>query len=176
MPFVQSAVDGESVSILAYGQTGSGKTYTMEGPDLATSDSITTTSGILPRAVDFIFREIKRIETMGHKVELSLSCLEIYNEGLTDLLADSSSLNSSLNISLTSQNSDKEGKLQIVYSNNRVFVNNLNWIAINNNQQLFQLVMKASKARATEKTAWNDRYTESTFSTLDPPAVIAYID
>ena len=59
MPFVQSALDGENVTIFAYGQTGSGKTYTMEGPNSeALFDSqmqLGEKSGILPRVSFFIF-------------------------------------------------------------------------------------------------------------------------
>ena len=70
LPFIQSAVDGENVCILAYGQTGSGKTHTMEGPNLASQTEITDESGILPRTVDMIFKEIQRLEFQGIKVEV----------------------------------------------------------------------------------------------------------
>ena len=101
-PFIQSAIDGDHVCILAYGQTGSGKTYTMEGPNLSTSREVKETSGILPRAVDFIFKERKRLRLQGIQIELQLACLEIYNENLTDLLGEPSSLNTSLNCSNSS--------------------------------------------------------------------------
>lgn len=133
----------------------------MEGPNLSESKSITESSGILPRAVAFIFQEVKRLELMGVKIEIKLSCLEIYNETLTDLLAEPGNLNFSLNMSNSSsgsQGSDKEGKLTISFHNNKVVVNNLTWITINDTTQLFSLVMKASSARAVDKTSWNERW------------------
>ena len=53
--------------MLAYGQTGTGKTYTMEGfnknPQIASNDSniqitSSTRRGIIPRAMDEIFKYI----------------------------------------------------------------------------------------------------------------------
>jgi len=130
----------------------------MEGPNLAQTEGINENSGILPRAVDFIFSEIKRLEILGVKVELQLACLEIYNETLTDLLGDTSSLNNSLNSSANSISSlDKDGKLVIMHTNNKVIIHNLTWVPIQDHQQLFSLVMKASKARTTDKTSWNER-------------------
>jgi len=86
-PFVQSSIDGEQVSILAYGQTGSGKTFTLEGPGLYEDEDIQgEMRGIMPRAVEFIFQEKKRMEIGGRYMKFLLSILEIYNENLADLL------------------------------------------------------------------------------------------
>ena len=87
-PFVQSCIDGDQVSILAYGQTGSGKTFTLEGEGLEESDEnmIIENSGIMPRAIEFIFHEKKRLEILGRSLRFSMSIIEIYNENLADLL------------------------------------------------------------------------------------------
>lgn len=89
LPFIQSAIDGEQVSVLAYGQTGSGKTFTLEGDGNYDEDKISLSResrGIMPRAVEFIFNEKKRLECIGKSIKFLFSIVEIYNENVTDLL------------------------------------------------------------------------------------------
>lgn len=88
LPFVQSAIDGEQVSILAYGQTGSGKTFTLEGDgNYEGEESLNgDLRGIMPRSVEFIFNEKKRLDSIGKNLKFIFSIVEIYNENLTDLL------------------------------------------------------------------------------------------
>jgi kinesin family protein 6/9 len=62
------------------GQTGSGKTYTMTGA----SESFNQ-RGIIPRAVNQLFREIKDKQNLLYTIRVSY--LEIYNECLIDLLS-----------------------------------------------------------------------------------------
>jgi len=62
---IQSSLDGYNVCIFAYGQTGSGKTYTMQG----TPES----PGIVPRAIDELYRLKSRMESNGH-YRVSLEC------------------------------------------------------------------------------------------------------
>ena len=52
---IDSAIDGYNGTIFAYGQTGSGKTYTITGG----VESISM-RGIIPRALSYIFEEIKK--------------------------------------------------------------------------------------------------------------------
>ena len=76
---VQSAIDGYKVCIFAYGQTGSGKTFTMVGGQGAER-------GVIPRAAELIFSRCAELRSLGWTFDISISCLQVYNETLTDLL------------------------------------------------------------------------------------------
>jgi kinesin family protein C2/C3 len=78
-PFIQSFIDGYNVCLFAYGVTNSGKTYTMEG----TMEN----PGVTLRALELIFRKIKN---QGSSV--LISCVQIYNETIYDLLNDMATL------------------------------------------------------------------------------------
>jgi len=84
-PLIQSCVDGYNVCIFAYGQTGSGKTYTMEGTS--------SNPGVIYQTFDELFRlKQQTLEESGtDSMKISLSCLEIYNEKIRDLLPDPNS-------------------------------------------------------------------------------------
>ncbi|XP_054479156.1 kinesin-like protein KIF9 [Anoplopoma fimbria] len=77
---VLGALDGYNGTVMCFGQTGAGKTYTMTG-----STESYKQRGIIPRALQEVFREVeKRTE---HSFSVHLSYLEIYNETLVDLLS-----------------------------------------------------------------------------------------
>lgn len=72
---MERVVEGFHTTILCYGQTGSGKTYTIFGdPD---------NYGIIPRASKHLL-DIRDSDQM--KFILRVSCFEIYNEQIRDLL------------------------------------------------------------------------------------------
>lgn len=82
---VQSALDGYKVSIFAYGQTGSGKTYTMQGAEDG-PDSQGVATGLIPRALNKIFRDTEEMRGRGWSWSIRVSVMEVYNEVLRDLL------------------------------------------------------------------------------------------
>lgn len=86
LPFVQSALDGDSVCIFSYGQTGSGKTYTLEG-DSSSEERM----GIIPRAAAFVFSEVERQQAVN-RIKISISCMEIYMDKIRDLFSDNSNV------------------------------------------------------------------------------------
>lgn len=65
---------------LQYGQTGTGKTYTMEGFNSAEE------RGIIPRAIEQIFRHIQSSVSPRMRFLVRASYLQIYNEVISDLL------------------------------------------------------------------------------------------
>ncbi|XP_068160652.1 kinesin-like protein KIF9 [Antennarius striatus] len=77
---VLGAMDGYNGTVMCFGQTGAGKTYTMTG-----SIESYQQRGIIPRALQEIFQEVKKRAYRSFTVHLSY--LEIYNETLVDLLA-----------------------------------------------------------------------------------------
>ncbi|KAF9564896.1 kinesin-domain-containing protein [Agrocybe pediades] len=76
----QSCIDGYNVCIFAYGQTGSGKSFTMEGGPTESS------SGMIPRAVEQVFRVADQMKAKGWQYTMEGQFLEIYNETINDLL------------------------------------------------------------------------------------------
>lgn len=84
---VDAFLQGYNASCIAYGQTGSGKTHTMGTADewKGDSQSISSGSGVIPRAVCDIF---SRIHNEAVDARMTLSFVEIYNEGVYDLLGD----------------------------------------------------------------------------------------
>ncbi|XP_056147042.1 carboxy-terminal kinesin 2-like [Lampris incognitus] len=134
---VQSALDGYNVCCFAYGQTGSGKTYTMEGGDLE------ETGGVIPRAVQQVFRASKTLREQGWEFSFTVSFLEIYNETLRDLLYTGMA--------------SKRPELDMRKStNNEVTVTNINYKKVTSEDQVFALIDLAKKNRSTGQTNLND--------------------
>ncbi|KAJ3013054.1 hypothetical protein NUW54_g1703 [Trametes sanguinea] len=92
-PLISRFVEGFNCTILAYGQTSSGKTFTMTGIDLDADPSDPNNGmGIIPRAVSTIFarcRELKEERGSTWNYSIRGSYIELYNEDLIDLLAES---------------------------------------------------------------------------------------
>ncbi|GFR52859.1 hypothetical protein Agub_g15486 [Astrephomene gubernaculifera] len=87
---LDAALAGYNVTIVAYGQTGSGKTYTMSGrEEVISSDGYsggdTQHDGIMTRALQHLFAAMQARKG-DTKYGVAASYLEIYNEGIYDLL------------------------------------------------------------------------------------------
>jgi kinesin family protein C1 len=80
---VQSALDGYKVCIFAYGQTGSGKTYTMQGPEVPGQE------GLIPRTIAAVYHAAQEMRVRGWTWSVKVSCIEVENENLRDLLRGS---------------------------------------------------------------------------------------
>ncbi|GMH62841.1 hypothetical protein TrST_g12886 [Triparma strigata] len=83
VPLIRSALAGYNATLLTYGQTGAGKTFTTFGPPAGSGGSYKD-RGLCARAVAGIFDELKKQDKGG--IEVRVSCIEIYNESLFDLL------------------------------------------------------------------------------------------
>uniref|UniRef100_A0A0D3BX61 Kinesin motor domain-containing protein n=1 Tax=Brassica oleracea var. oleracea TaxID=109376 RepID=A0A0D3BX61_BRAOL len=79
-------------TVFAYGQTGTGKTYTMEGGMPKMGGDLPAEAGVIPRAVRHIF---ETLESQKADYSMKVTFLELYNEEVTDLLAQEDSSRSS---------------------------------------------------------------------------------
>ncbi|KAJ6658555.1 hypothetical protein lerEdw1_019943 [Lerista edwardsae] len=142
---VQSALDGNHVCIFAYGQMGSGKTYTMEGPKEVSPD----TAGLIPWAVQQVFRASREMEAKGWKHLFHASYLEIYNEALWDLLVPPAERSSNLKIRLVNKVTKK------------VHVPGLSCVSITSEEEVLELLQTAKAQRATAKMRLNEHSSRS---------------
>ncbi|GBF90201.1 kif12 type kinesin [Raphidocelis subcapitata] len=85
---LDAALAGYHVTIFAYGQTGSGKTHTMSGREEAIDDDAYSGAdaddGIVTRSVRYLFHQAHTRKDA--KYSLKASYVEIYNEGVYDLV------------------------------------------------------------------------------------------
>ncbi|XP_038581429.1 kinesin-like protein KIFC1 [Micropterus salmoides] len=139
---IQSALDGYNVCCFAYGQTGSGKTYTMEG------DEFDATRGVIPRAVQQVFRAAEKLEKEGWEFTFTASFVEIYNESLRDLL-------------YTGKASKRPEHDIRKATTGEVTITNLTYEKVINEDQVLGLIALANKNRSTAQTAQNDRSSRS---------------
>jgi len=150
---VQSALDGYNVCLFSYGQTGSGKTHTMQGSGNGCM------RGVIPRAVEQILEQAKKLQSQKWSFALSASYLEIYNEELKDLL---------VSISKKQSSGGKENKLSIKRSREgKSYVDGLTETKIETTdagagmQQLNTLMAAAARSRSVASTKMNAQSSRS---------------
>ncbi|KAJ3500189.1 hypothetical protein NMY22_g19341 [Coprinellus aureogranulatus] len=139
----QSCVDGYNVCIFAYGQTGSGKSWTMEGGP--TED----TAGMIPRAVEQVFRVAEEMKDKGWEYRIEGQFLEIYNETIHDLLTPFDA-------------SDKK-KHEIKHDpkTGRTTVTELTVVPLTSPEQVKGLLARAQSRRSVAATLMNERSSRS---------------
>ncbi|EPS39610.1 hypothetical protein H072_6600 [Dactylellina haptotyla CBS 200.50] len=133
---VQSALDGYNVCIFAYGQTGSGKTYTMTNKD-----------GMIPQAVDQIFRTATQLTEKGWTYTMEGSFVEVYNENLNDLLGKDTDL-------------DKK-KIEIRHDKGRTTLTECTTIPLDGPDMMEEVMRRASNNRMVAATKANERSSRS---------------
>ncbi|KAL9647554.1 hypothetical protein ABK040_006910 [Willaertia magna] len=135
---VDETLDGFNCTIFAYGQTSSGKTFTMEGRrDEATSEIIDNQAGVIPRSVYHIFETLERNKT---EYTIKVSCMELYNEELQDLLTD------------------RQNKLKIFEDSTGrkgTVVSGLEEITVRDSSQIMSILDDAQKRRQIAETNMN---------------------
>ena len=147
---IDSTIDGYNGTIFAYGQTGSGKTYTITGG----VESISM-RGIIPRALSYIFEEIKKRTLFTWKVYISY--LEIYNNDGYDLLSDTGAGGTQRRFELESL-----PRVRIRENQSRqLILTNLSIHEIDNFQEGMALLMLGDDNRVVAETPKNDASTRS---------------
>ncbi len=133
-------MSGYNAVIFAYGQTASGKTFTLSGSP--------TDPGVIPRAVEDVFRFIRGVEGKGREWVLRASYLELYNEMLCDLLGSGSGGGGEITI----MNGKKEGEVQI---------HGLTEMVVTNVGEVRKVLELGERRRRTGVTDWNERSSRS---------------
>lgn len=154
-PLLAKALDGYNTTVLAYGQTGSGKTFTMmEGFADAAAGRETEIMGVAPRLMRDLFNSLPPQE---HVVEgdkeiynwkVSVSCLEIYNEEVYDLLSNEGT---------------KKAKSVIIREDERgeQILAGLQKVAVHSTSQMAEHLHNGMAARHTGSTGMNHRSSRS---------------
>jgi len=143
-PIVDEALAGFNCTIFAYGQTGTGKTHTMEGIIDSEADA-----GIVPRSVKTI---LETLEASGSEFTIRVSFLELYNEELQDLLVPPS----------TSLAGGQEKKLKLCEDVKKgVVCQNLEEVTVMSKNDIFEILQRGIKQRATAATLCNKNSSRS---------------
>ena len=121
---VDNCLEGYNATLLAYGQTGTGKTYTMEG---FSYDGQNPARGIIPRAIEDIFRHIRDKAEPQTTFMVRCSYLQIYNENISDLLKP------------------ERKNLAIRESPKGVYVENLSEWAVRSPNEIYSLLKKVKE-------------------------------
>ncbi|KAM9292166.1 LOW QUALITY PROTEIN: kinesin-like protein KIF19 [Morus bassanus] len=125
---IEGVISGYNATIFAYGPTGTGKTYMMLGTDCE--------PGIYIRTLDDLFKALEATtEEMDYRV--SMSCLEIYDKVICDLLNPSS------------------GFLDLREARGSIQVAGIVEVSTTNAQEIMQLLMKGNKQCTQERIAAN---------------------
>ncbi|PWN29069.1 kinesin-domain-containing protein, partial [Jaminaea rosea] len=135
-PLVHSVLSGFNALIFAYGQTASGKTFTLSG------DEKSGTEGITQKAIKDLFRGI-RASKREREWLVRCSWLEVYNEGVKDLL-------------------EPTNVPQVRSSTTRgTFVSPLSEIIVTSPQAVYALLEQGQANRHVNATDWNEKSSRS---------------
>uniref|UniRef100_A0A182MQK1 Kinesin motor domain-containing protein n=1 Tax=Anopheles culicifacies TaxID=139723 RepID=A0A182MQK1_9DIPT len=146
-PYIEEVLSGFNCTVFAYGQTGTGKTFTMVGeeePELSAAWEDDTQTGIIPRAVNHLFDELRMTEL---EFSMRISYLELYNEELCDLLS-----------------TDDTVKIRIfddVQKKGSVIVQGLEEIPVHSKDDVYKLLAKGQERRKTASTLMNAQSSRS---------------
>ncbi|KAJ3390452.1 Kinesin- protein 6 [Entophlyctis sp. JEL0112] len=136
---ILSAMEGYNGTIFAYGQTGSGKTFTITGGAERYSDR-----GIIPRTLQFIFKEIQA--RSGFSYTVGISYLEIYNENGYDLLDSSRDAKKLEDLPKVRLQEDE---------NQQIHVQNLSNVAVVNEEEALNLLFVGDTNKMIAETPSN---------------------
>ena len=146
-------MEGYNATIFAYGQTGTGKTYTMTG-----ADGQVNIRGIIPRSIEQIFGHVSLNTNKNVRFLARASCIQIYQEAVSDLLATSSRPSSENDaFGVPSVAVSQHEALAIREDPKRgVYVDGLSEWVVRQPSEVYALMDRANRVRATGATKMND--------------------
>ncbi|KAK5006917.1 hypothetical protein LTR28_005906, partial [Elasticomyces elasticus] len=145
---VRRVMQGYHGTVFAYGTTGTGKTFSMQG----TAHS----PGVIPLAITDIFSYIR--ETPTREFLLRASYLEIYNERIYDLLAQSAAATAD---GVAPQPQQQE-EIKLREDGKRgVYATPLKEEIVQSPNQLLRVISRGDQARRTASTQHNARSSRS---------------
>ena len=125
-------MEGINQTVFAYGQTSSGKTFTMKGYP---KDGEVT--GLIPLSVQQIYRNAQ--SNPNCKYDISVSYIEIYNEGVNDLI-DPANKNLEVRESIT----------------NGIYINRLSEKSVKDFDEVMSYMSRGDEFRNTAATKLNE--------------------
>lgn len=135
---VEDVLYGYHCTVFAYGQTGTGKSFTIEGTD---SKDMDKDVGMITRTVYHIFDVLR---SQGDEFSVKVSHLELYNETISDLLANT------------------EEKLKIFQDPSKgVLVHNLAEVVLTSPEEIHAILASSLEKRQKAETEQNDRSSRS---------------
>lgn len=150
-PIVDEVLEGFNCTVFAYGQTGTGKTYTMEGGKRNKGGDLPAEAGVIPRAIRQIF---DTLEAQNADYSIKVTFLELYNEEITDLLAQED----------PSRNAEDRQKKPISLMEDGkgcVVVRGLEEEAVYSANEIYTLLERGAAKRRTADTLLNKRSSRS---------------
>uniref|UniRef100_A0A9I9CG39 Kinesin-like protein n=1 Tax=Cucumis melo TaxID=3656 RepID=A0A9I9CG39_CUCME len=150
-PIVNEVLEGFNCTVFAYGQTGSGKTYTMEGGMKNKNKDLPAEAGVIPRAVRQIF---DTLEEQNADYSMKVTFLELYNEEITDLLAQEDQ-------SRSAEEKQKKPISLMEDGKGAVVVRGLEEEAVYSLSEIYTLLERGSARRRTADTLLNKRSSRS---------------
>ena len=138
-PLIESVVDGYNACIFAYGQTGSGKTYTMDGAKDGSDP------GMYHLSLDSLFKLTRRRSADDQHATIKVSLLEIYNEKLSDLLADDKN----------SKDEPKELAIRKHPKTGAVMIDGLTEIVVKTTEEVHSTIARGKLQRTVRATDYN---------------------
>lgn len=155
-PLIPRFFEGYNATILAYGQTSSGKSYTMgtasapsRYPPAEEPAAWEGDTGIIPRAIAEIFYLINRDTRPGSSYKLSVSFIELYNEDLIDLLAD------------TDRPAELRPLVQIRQDKGQIVWSGMNEMPVHGVADVMALLAQGNAVRRTNQTDMNAQSSRS---------------
>ena len=166
-PTLESFLDGYNCTIFCYGQTGAGKTYTMLGPLDQLFEESSSSHGLIPRIIHFLFNEKNRVinlitnNTTGKckniSYQLKLCVMEIYQEQIIDLLNPIQDSNPDFNLYSTNNNIKKDtNELKIKEDPKKgMYIQGITEEIIENVNQAKNIILTGLKSRHVACTEMN---------------------